>query len=193
MSIDEVQRELEFAQQNLEHYRALAELPSLSPRAAQQAREAARSYQAAVILGQKALAYEQEKAQAHQDQRSDTAVPPTTAEQAPMSFDKALARLANVCAGSIAVVHHGLEAIGSQIAIVAKLVLVAILFFAPLFAVVFGSLVAGVEVAGLVGGGDFVGFLLFFVFVGVIGVYVSPHVQPQISKAIMALLDHNFL
>lgn len=63
MSIEEVQKKLQLAQANLAHYRALAALPSLSRRAALAAQESARSYQAAVTLYQKALAYEQGKAQ----------------------------------------------------------------------------------------------------------------------------------
>jgi hypothetical protein len=86
-------------------------------------------------------------------------------------------------------VHHGLEAIGTAIAQITKLALVALLFAAPLFAAIFASLFAAVEVGRLIGGGAFVAFVLFWLFIGLVGFYVAPRVQPQIRKAMAAVLD----
>jgi hypothetical protein len=58
MSIEEVQRKLALAQQNADHYRKLAALPSLSFRASYAAQHMARSHQAAAKLYLKALTYE---------------------------------------------------------------------------------------------------------------------------------------
>jgi len=69
--------------------------------------------------------------------------------------------------------------------------LAAFLFAAPLIAVVLGGLFAAVEVGGLVGGGALVWFPLFLVFTGLIGFYVSPHAEPQITKAMLTLLEAN--
>jgi hypothetical protein len=85
--------------------------------------------------------------------------------------------------------HHGLKAIGRAIGQVTRLVLVALLFAVPLFAAVLGSLVAAAQVAFLVGGGALVYWPLWSVFMAFIGFYVAPHVQPQMEKATMALLE----
>jgi hypothetical protein len=81
--------------------------------------------------------------------------------------------------------HHGLEAIRRAIGQVTRLVLGALLFAAPLFAAVAASLVAAVMVAVLVGGGALVYLPLFPVFMGFIGFYVSPHVQPQMGNVLL--------
>jgi hypothetical protein len=62
MSIEEVQRKLDLAQQNADYYRKLAALPSLSHRAALAAHNRVRSHLAAASLYRKALAHEHEKA-----------------------------------------------------------------------------------------------------------------------------------
>jgi hypothetical protein len=61
MSIEQVWRKLALAQANLDRYRKIAADPKVSHRAALAAQQLARSYQAAVALGEKALQYEQEK------------------------------------------------------------------------------------------------------------------------------------
>jgi hypothetical protein len=86
-------------------------------------------------------------------------------------------------------VHHGLQAIGTAIAQLAKLALVALLFALPLLVTIFVCLLAAVEVARLIGGGTFVTFVLFCTLIGLVGFYVAPHIQPQINKAMSAVLD----
>jgi hypothetical protein len=61
MSIEEVKLKLFLARQNRDRYRRIAADPKMSHRAALAAQQLARSYQAAVALGEKALQYEQEK------------------------------------------------------------------------------------------------------------------------------------
>lgn len=64
MSIEEVRAKLQLAEQNAEHFRALAANPNLSFRAALAAHNRYRSKRAAAILYRKALDYELAKAQA---------------------------------------------------------------------------------------------------------------------------------
>src|SRR5208282_298091 len=53
------------------------------------------------------------------------------------------------------------------------------------------SMFAAFGVEQLIGGGPFLIFALFWFFVGLIGWYVSPHVQPQIIEALHALLKQS--
>jgi len=91
--------------------------------------------------------------------------------------------------GPLVGLHHGLQAVGRAIGQVTRFALVVLLFVASLVAFLAASFVATAGVGQLVGGGPLVLFLLFWVFVGLIGRYVAPHVQPQIRKAIIALID----
>jgi hypothetical protein len=84
--------------------------------------------------------------------------------------------------------HHGLMELGRFIGIILRLALVAILFGVPVLILIFGGLVTGVWISGLFGGGAFIGFVLFWPIVGVVGFYVAPHVQPQIRNAMLSLL-----
>ena len=86
------------------------------------------------------------------------------------------------------VLHHGLQTIGKAIGLVGRIALVAFLFVGVL-GVLPVSLIAAAEIAGLVGGGVVAFGLLFFGFIGLVGVYVVPHVQPQVIKAVVALLQ----
>ena len=79
-----------------------------------------------------------------------------------------------------------LTAIGRLIGQITILALVAGLFIAPVTAMVMASFYIASVLAH--GAGIFVGFVTFSVLVGFIGWYVTPHVQPQISNAISALL-----
>lgn len=87
--------------------------------------------------------------------------------------------------------HHGLHAIGKSIGQITRLALVFLLITVPLFAVIFGSFVAAVEIGVWTGASDLVWIPLFFVLAGLTCFYVPPHAQPQISKAIMALIEEN--
>ena len=84
--------------------------------------------------------------------------------------------------------HHGLQAIGRAIGQLASILLGVGLFLASISAVIAASMYMAVGVAKLSGGGSFVIFLLFWVFVSLIGWYVAPHVQPKIREALRALL-----
>ena len=53
------------------------------------------------------------------------------------------------------------------------------------------SLYAAFGVSELLGGGTFLMFVLFWVFVALIGWYVPPHVQTRITEAFQALLKSN--
>jgi hypothetical protein len=84
--------------------------------------------------------------------------------------------------------HHGLQAIGRCVGQLTLFVLAISLFIVPIFVMLMASLYAAFGVSELLGGGTFVIFVLFWVFVTLIGWYASPHVQPQIDKALSALL-----
>jgi hypothetical protein len=84
--------------------------------------------------------------------------------------------------------NRGLAAAGKIIGQLTILALVAGLIIAPVLAMLMASFYAAFGFAHLIGAGVFGGFVLFWVFAGLIGWYVSPHVQPQISNAIWALL-----
>jgi hypothetical protein len=79
-----------------------------------------------------------------------------------------------------------LIAIGRLIGQITILALVAGLFIAPVTAMLMASFYIASVLAH--GAGIFVGFVSFWVLVGFIGWYVAPHVQPQISNAMSALL-----
>jgi hypothetical protein len=89
---------------------------------------------------------------------------------------------------ALVTLHHGLEGIGPWVAQLTVIALVAILFLVPLFAMLIGSFFMAFCVERLIGGGAFLIFAMVWVFIGLIGWYVSPHVQPQISEAMKALL-----
>ena len=86
------------------------------------------------------------------------------------------------------ILNRWLTAAGKIIGQLTLLALVAGLFVAPLLAVLTASFYIAFGFAHLIGAGVFVSFVLFLVFVGLFGWYVSPHVQPQISNAMSALL-----
>jgi hypothetical protein len=74
------------------------------------------------------------------------------------------------------------------------LLLVAVLVGGPVIAIIVCSIVATVYVAPLImGGGPLVTtgvfMVLFFVACLYSGIYVAPHVQPKIGKAVSALLS----
>jgi hypothetical protein len=89
----------------------------------------------------------------------------------------------------ISMVHRGLKAAGKGIAPLIALALVAVLFLVPVLAVLMARLYAGWWAADLVGAGTWMTFILFWVFVGLIGFYISPYIQPQIGAAMRALLN----
>jgi hypothetical protein len=86
------------------------------------------------------------------------------------------------------ILNRRLIAAGKIIGQLAILALVAGLFIAPVLAMFTASFYAAFGFAHLIGAGVFGGFVLFWVFAGLIGWYVSPNVQPQISNAMSALL-----
>src|SRR6266513_5012322 len=79
-----------------------------------------------------------------------------------------------------------LIALGGLIGQITILVLAAALFIAPVTAIVMASFYISFSLAQ--GAGEFLGFVIFCVLVGLSGWYVTPHVQPQISNAMSALL-----
>ncbi|HXP02878.1 MAG TPA: hypothetical protein VN808_02085 [Stellaceae bacterium] len=89
---------------------------------------------------------------------------------------------------TLLILHQSLQGTGRFAAQLTILALVALLGLAPVFILLMASLYGAYGVVSLIGGGAFVVFLVFWVFVGLIGWYVSPHVQPQISEALKALL-----
>jgi hypothetical protein len=84
--------------------------------------------------------------------------------------------------------HHGLQAIGRAIGQLASIALGVGLFLVSISAAIAASMYMAVGVVKLTGGGAFVIFLLFWVFVSLVGWYVAPHVQPKIREALRALL-----
>jgi hypothetical protein len=84
--------------------------------------------------------------------------------------------------------HHGLQAIGRVIGQLASIALGVALVLASISAVIAASMYMAVGVVKLTGGGAFVIFLLFWIFVSLIAWYVAPHVQPKIREALRALL-----
>ena len=79
-----------------------------------------------------------------------------------------------------------LIALGRLIGQITILALAATLFIAPVTAILMASFYVSFSLAH--GAGEFLGFVIFCVLVGLSGWYVTPHVQPQISNAISALL-----
>jgi hypothetical protein len=84
--------------------------------------------------------------------------------------------------------NRGLIAAGKIIGQLTILALVVGLFIAPVLAMLTASFYIAFGLAHLIGAEAFVGFVMFWFFVGLIGWYVSPHVLPQISNAMSALL-----
>src|SRR5258708_6241012 len=76
--------------------------------------------------------------------------------------------------------------IGRLIGQIMILALVAGLFVAPMAAMLMASFYIAFTLAD--GAGAFLGFVIFCVLIGLSVWYVTPHVQPQISNAISALL-----
>ncbi|MGA8551553.1 MAG: hypothetical protein WB678_15090, partial [Stellaceae bacterium] len=72
--------------------------------------------------------------------------------------------------------NRWLQAIGRVIGKLASIVLGIGLFLASISAVIAASMYMAVGVVKLTGGGAFVSFLLFWVFVSLIGWYVAPQV-----------------
>jgi len=79
-----------------------------------------------------------------------------------------------------------LIALGRLIGQITILALAAALFIAPVTAILMASFYISFTLAH--GAGEFLGFVIFCVLVGLSGWYVAPHVQPQISNAFSALL-----
>ena len=79
-----------------------------------------------------------------------------------------------------------LIALGRLIDQITILALAAALFIGPVTAILMASFYVSFTLAH--GAGEFMGFVIFCVLVGLSGWYVTPHVQPQISNAISALL-----
>jgi hypothetical protein len=88
----------------------------------------------------------------------------------------------------LGIFDEGLREIGHVIGQLTNVGLAIALFLGPIVALLLVSLYAALGVAPLLGGGDFLGVLLFGCFVGLIGWYVSPHVQPKVLEALLALL-----
>jgi hypothetical protein len=88
----------------------------------------------------------------------------------------------------LVIFEKSLQEIGRRIGQLTNLALAIALFVCPIFALVLASFCAAFGVVNLLGGGEFLIFLLFWFFVGLIGWYVSPHVQPKVSEALLALL-----
>jgi hypothetical protein len=84
--------------------------------------------------------------------------------------------------------NRGLIAAGKIIGQLTILALVVGLFIAPVLAMLTASFYIAFGLAHLIGAEIFVGFVMFWFFVGLLGWYVSPHVRPQISNAMSALL-----
>jgi len=85
-------------------------------------------------------------------------------------------------------VHRSLHALGKNIG---QLVLIALaigLFIMPLGTILIASLFAAAYVGNLLGGGTLVTFFLFWIPVVLTGLYVAPHVQPQLGAAFSELL-----
>jgi FtsH-binding integral membrane protein len=89
------------------------------------------------------------------------------------------------------VLHRSLDRIGRAVGQLTVFVLAISLFIAPMAAMIFGCFFAAFGVEYLTGGGVALTFVLFWLFIGLIGGYVTPHVQPQISAAFIALLKSN--
>src|SRR5207237_7808801 len=70
-----------------------------------------------------------------------------------------------------------LIALGRQIGQITMLALAAALFIAPVTAILMASFYISFSLAH--GAGEFLGFVIFCVLVGLSGWYVTPHVQPQ--------------
>lgn len=85
--------------------------------------------------------------------------------------------------------HRGLTATGELIGRLSALLLVLLLFVAPVLAMLMASLYAALAVTNLIGAASFFGYVLFLFFIGFIAWYVGPFIQPQISKAMRALLE----
>src|SRR5437660_6060230 len=79
-----------------------------------------------------------------------------------------------------------LIALGRLIGQITILALAAALFIAPVTVILMASFYISFTLAH--GAGEFLSFVIFCVLVGLSGWYVTPHVQPQISNAISALL-----
>ena len=87
--------------------------------------------------------------------------------------------------------HRSLNAIGKVIGQLTVFILAMGLWAAPVIALVIGSLFTAAEISSLIGGGVWLTLSLFWVFVGLISFYATPHASPQISAAFMALLKSN--
>jgi hypothetical protein len=86
------------------------------------------------------------------------------------------------------VLHRSLDRVGQIVGQLTVFVLAMTLLIAPVAAMIFGCFFAAFGVEYLTGGGVALMFVLFWLFGGLIGVYVTPHVQRQIHEAFIALL-----
>jgi hypothetical protein len=89
---------------------------------------------------------------------------------------------------SLLALHRGLHGVGSFVAKLCILALVAGLFFAPVFAMLFVSMTGAIWLGHFFNKAELVWAIAFFVIMGLIGSYVAPYIQPQIRAALMALL-----
>jgi hypothetical protein len=95
------------------------------------------------------------------------------------------------------ILHRGLDKVGKAIGQLTVLLLALLVVGAPAAAALVFSIVPALYILGLVGvspsGSPLVTTILFMVVwsagCAYIGIYIAPHVQPQIGKAVSALLD----
>jgi hypothetical protein len=89
--------------------------------------------------------------------------------------------------------HLGLDNVAKAIGALTIFLLVVMLIGAPVIAILSFVIIATVYVAHLVGGGPLATTIVFMIsFFAVCmysGIYVAPYCQPQIIKAVGALLD----
>ena len=83
--------------------------------------------------------------------------------------------------------HQSLDAIGNYVGQITLYFLAVALLVAPICALLIGSGFAAINASNFLGGGPMVTVFLFFVFVGLVGVYVAPHTLPQIGAAFSEL------
>jgi len=85
-------------------------------------------------------------------------------------------------------IHISAHGIGRFFGLLTLFGMVLVVFAVPIFAAVMVALYLGVTVAKFLGFGIVVGMLFCSIFIAIIGIYISPYVQPQITAALHALL-----
>lgn len=85
--------------------------------------------------------------------------------------------------------HLRLHAVGRSIGWLVGFALFLALGSLAFISLFVGSLIAGFQAATMIGGGDLLGFLLFWLIFGLFAWYVGPYIMPQLRKALSALLD----